>query len=278
MTAIFKDVMEVPLIDFLFVATSAFLVTLYGWKKGLYSPTEPYQPKKMGIAPFLLLFFLYFGLVNLFFPLAWYVLQAQGVSRAVLSALDLFRIPFSFLALLFAMFRFYPESKSHFFPRQNITQLFLPSFGSYFISLLWGTLIAVSCQILFRKLSLDPEFQQDAVTALKEIKPSFLLFFLQGISIIIIVPIAEEILFRGFLHEALLCSFGRLPAMIMTCLLFVFVHYTPGQGLGNIPIMLALLPLAIHLVFLKEKYRSLNPSVLCHMLFNLMGVIQILLA
>lgn len=267
--------MDVSLLDYSFLVLGALLATFYAYKKGMYTPPLPYRSKPVTIWAFLAVFLFYFVVVNLLFPLLWSVLYAQGFKEKTLAALDLLRIPVAVFALFALFMRFSPSLHTHFFPRQKLMNLLFPSFVSFFISLIWASCVAVGIQLIFKKLGYSPEFQQDAVTALIELKQNGWIFVFQGIGIIFLVPIAEELIFRGYLHEALYSSFGRASAILLSSLAFVVVHATPAQGLGNIPIMAALFPLALHLAFLKERYGSLKAPILCHIFFNAMGVFQI---
>ncbi|MGE4483035.1 lysostaphin resistance A-like protein [Acidocella sp.] len=84
--------------------------------------------------------------------------------------------------------------------------------------------------------------------------------------ILILAPIAEEILFRGLAFAGLAAHWGTGPAILLSCALFVAVHapeklhYWPGfVGVGA---------LALAACWLRLRYRSIKPGVLMHILYN----------
>ncbi len=88
---------------------------------------------------------------------------------------------------------------------------------------------------------------------------------------VVFSPIAEELIFRGFLYGVARQYGGRWPAMIVTAVLFSAIHI-------HIPSMAALFVFAIGLTLIYERTRSLWAPICVHMLFNAATVIYVLIA
>lgn len=87
-------------------------------------------------------------------------------------------------------------------------------------------------------------------------------------SIIAIVPLLEELLFRGFLQTWLRQHFGRLPAIFGTSWIFALFHFSKTQGLTNITLIGSLFVLSCYLGFLRERQGSIWASIALHSFFN----------
>lgn len=78
--------------------------------------------------------------------------------------------------------------------------------------------------------------------------------------VVVLAPIAEEILFRGYLFTAISLVAPMWLAQVVTATLFGLVH-----GLGHaLPIGL----LSLLFGYLRQRHRSLLPSMLAHALHN----------
>lgn len=119
--------------------------------------------------------------------------------------------------------------------------------------------------------------EQIAVKFLKSTFQHPLYFFLSVISIVVLAPLIEEILFRGFLQTYVRRHLGVRQAIVITSACFALFHYAAGQGLGNIAIILSLFVLALFLGFVYEKQGSLFASISLHALFNAVSVINLYL-
>ena len=87
---------------------------------------------------------------------------------------------------------------------------------------------------------------------------------------VIIAPIAEEVLFRGYLYGVVRRFAGRLPAMIVTSLLFAAMHL-------HLPSMLGLAVLATMLCLIYERTGSLWANIVVHATFNAISIIMLLI-
>jgi len=102
-----------------------------------------------------------------------------------------------------------------------------------------------------------------------------LYFFLAILTIVFIAPLIEETLFRGLLQSYIRKYRGPREAIFITALCFSFFHFSPEQGLGNIPIIGSLFILALFLGFIYEKQGSLLASVSLHSLFNAISILNL---
>ena len=86
---------------------------------------------------------------------------------------------------------------------------------------------------------------------------------------VLIAPIAEEFLFRGYLYGVLRRFAGRLPAIIVSSLLFAAVHL-------HLPSMLGLTILAVLLCLVYERTGSLWANICIHATFNTISIAALL--
>jgi hypothetical protein len=100
-------------------------------------------------------------------------------------------------------------------------------------------------------------------------------FALTILTIVILTPLVEETLFRGFLQSFIRRHLGSKQAILITATCFALFHYSPEQGFANIPIVGTLFGLALFLGFLYEKQRSLLASISLHALFNGISIINL---
>ncbi len=85
------------------------------------------------------------------------------------------------------------------------------------------------------------------------------------LSFAIVTPIAEELLFRGYILDSIKRMHGDWPAIIGSALLFALVHV---NLFGTVPIIMA----GVIYGWLRIKTGSLLPSIACHMMWNLMAL------
>lgn len=119
--------------------------------------------------------------------------------------------------------------------------------------------------------------EQIAVKFLKSTFENPLFFALAVISIIILAPLIEETLFRGFLQTYIRQHLGSKQAIVITSACFSLFHYAGGQGAANISIIVSLFVLALFLGFLYEKQGSLLAPMVLHGTFNAISVINLYL-
>jgi membrane protease YdiL (CAAX protease family) len=89
------------------------------------------------------------------------------------------------------------------------------------------------------------------------------------ISLVILPPIAEEIMVRGFIYSSLKKAMSIIPAAILTSLIFASAHLPEGGSAG--PLYIAAIDtfvLSLVLIYLREKTGSLWASMTLHALKN----------
>lgn len=139
------------------------------------------------------------------------------------------------------------------------TVLFISQLTNYLTKLIFG----------------ESGVEQAAVKQLKALTHSPSLFVMLAIGIVFLVPFIEELLFRGFLQTYFKRYLGRGWAIVLTSALFSMAHFSKGQGVGNIELILSLFILACYLGFLYEKQRSLIAPYALHMFFNASTILAI---
>lgn len=122
-----------------------------------------------------------------------------------------------------------------------------------------------------------PLEEQMAVKQVKSVQEYPILFSANLFAIIFIVPMIEELLFRGFLQESLLKRFSAAQSILITALLFSIFHFSFSQGMNNVLILSSLFMLACLLGYLKERQSSLLPCIALHATFNGISLVQIFL-
>lgn len=85
---------------------------------------------------------------------------------------------------------------------------------------------------------------------------------------VVVAPLAEEFIFRGFLYGVLKRHFGPLAAMGATAVLFAAIHQ-------NIPAIPTLAVLAIGFTLAYELTGSLWTPIVMHVIFNSISVVVI---
>jgi membrane protease YdiL (CAAX protease family) len=89
------------------------------------------------------------------------------------------------------------------------------------------------------------------------------------ISLVILPPLVEEIMVRGFLYSSLKKAVKILPAALATSLIFAAAHLPEGGAAG--PLYIAALDtfiLSLVLIYLREKTGSLWSSITLHAVKN----------
>lgn len=144
---------------------------------------------------------------------------------------------------------------------------------SYPLTLALGQLVAMT--VLY--FSHQSEVDQVAVKQLKSVMSDRLLFGTIVISVVFIVPIIEEFLFRGLLQSWLKEKFVHQGwAIIVTSLIFALFHYSTAQGITNIELLFSLFILSCFLGFLYERQRSLWAPIGLHGTFNAITILMII--
>jgi membrane protease YdiL (CAAX protease family) len=86
----------------------------------------------------------------------------------------------------------------------------------------------------------------------------------------VVAPIVEETFFRGALYTAFRGRMGMWPAVFLSSAIFAVIHPLPG---GFLPIF----SLACVLALLRERSGSLLPCMVCHVVYNTVGLLLVTL-
>ena len=123
--------------------------------------------------------------------------------------------------------------------------------------------------LLLQALGHEPENQVPVtlfLEALERVDAGAILALVIGA--VLVAPVIEEVLYRGFLHTYLSRRFGFFPAAAVSALVFSLVHITPSVYL---PVFL----LGFLLSAVYERRGSLYDAILFHALFNFFSLLSL---
>lgn len=148
--------------------------------------------------------------------------------------------------------------------------------GTWFIAFPVTVVVGQTLAILTLLFFPGPAKEQVAVMYVKMAQSYPGLFWIMVVFIVALVPLLEEILFRGFLQTYLRQSLGSLGAILSASAVFALFHYSASQGGSNLEILGSLFVLSCFLGFLFERQASLWASVGLHAFFNLVSIVFLL--
>lgn len=99
-------------------------------------------------------------------------------------------------------------------------------------------------------------------------------YVLAFLTLVVVAPVAEEVLMRGYLYGKLRKNMSALSSIIVSALLFALLHLSLGESeqggfaITQWNVALNILPLGIILAALRETTDSIWAGVLLHMLKN----------
>jgi membrane protease YdiL (CAAX protease family) len=145
-------------------------------------------------------------------------------------------------------------------PRLTDLGYILVGFAIYFLA------YAV-CLTLVQRLvpSLNVNIKQDIGFSTSTVGNQLWLVF---ISLVILPPIAEEILFRGFMYTGLRTKLNKIVAALIVSVFFASLHLIEGQGGVLWVAGLDTFILSLVLIYLREKTDKLWASMGLHMVKN----------
>ncbi len=136
--------------------------------------------------------------------------------------------------------------------------------------------VGITADFVINVLFGQQKYEQVAVRYLKSSFGTEFPLILALVTIILVAPMIEELLFRGFLQNFLKRFIGRKSAILLAALIFAFFHFSFSQDLGNVPLVASLFVLALFLGFIYERQQSLFASIGLHMTFNTISVLRII--
>jgi membrane protease YdiL (CAAX protease family) len=271
----------------LFTSLIAWKTGFYQFPQGLISESEPPLPLKYVIIPFAIFILLSTIIIPILFVLGMYIYDSSLIlSPKMFGLVSTISILVTFIAL--GIFQSVISNHDrelifgkYFGPTTSIKKTIkdislgvLTWFVSFPVVLSAGKGVA----ILLNMVGLDVELTQVAVDQVRNSLSSPLLFFVLASSIVFVVPIIEEFLFRGCLQTWMKGKIGVKKAIFFTSIIFAFFHYSSAQGLGNIELIVSLFILSCFLGFIYEKQQSLFASISLHAFFNTVTVLVIALS
>jgi len=93
---------------------------------------------------------------------------------------------------------------------------------------------------------------------------------LAGVATVIVAPVAEEIFFRGFVFAGLLRRLGAFGAMAASGLVFGTFHVA---GVDTLGLVIPFTAIGMGFAWLYYRTGSLWPSILTHLVFNLVSFV-----
>lgn len=146
-------------------------------------------------------------------------------------------------------------------PRTKDVGLAVLGFGFYF---LLYVLIAAIAKVLFPDLNFNQEQQIGFETA--QANAELIMVF---ISLVILPPVVEEVLARGFLYSGLKTKMPKWVATVITSIMFAIAHLQFGSGAPLLWVAaIDTFTLSLVLIYLREKTGNLGASIALHMLKN----------
>lgn len=118
----------------------------------------------------------------------------------------------------------------------------------------------------------EPIVEQGAVQSIRNVADLPVLFALTIACVVFVVPVAEELLFRGYLQTWLRRYLAPYAAVLTASWVFALFHYSFSYGLSNFEILVPLFILSCFLGYLYESKGSLWASIGLHSFFNGMSV------
>ncbi len=122
----------------------------------------------------------------------------------------------------------------------------------------------------------QPPHQQLAVRLIKDSTGSTLQMALVLFSVAVLIPIVEEILFRGFLQSYFRKRMNSACSVLLSALCFALFHFSSSQAWSNVVILSSLFVLGLFLGWLYERQRSLWAPIGLHVAFNALSLARIL--
>lgn len=198
---------------------------------------------------YIIIIFLCLAINGAFIP---WMLPIAGIFLAMLAMISLGKIPNHFWRL---------HSK-------EILKYFKISLGIFLVIIIPLQLTAVLSDVALAYFGIPIE-PQDAIEKLLQSKNAkdISLFFLDAI---LIAPLWEEIVFRGFLYPIFKAKIGKKIALVLISLFFALAH-------NHLPTFIPLAFFGMILGWLYEKQGSLGYPIALHAIFNTFSAASVLL-
>ncbi|MBJ7998199.1 MULTISPECIES: CPBP family intramembrane glutamic endopeptidase [Bacillus cereus group] len=138
-----------------------------------------------------------------------------------------------------------------------------------YVYILMGFLvIALSQYIILNLLGFESAEQQRDELGVTTLKEGFFQPIIYLISVAIITPIKEEVLYRGILYRFLESKYNFIIGMFISSVVFGLLH-------GGFPITAIIMGMVFAILY--KKTQSIFPSIVLHILWNLFASILTIL-
>lgn len=138
-----------------------------------------------------------------------------------------------------------------------------------------GQTVSILVHAFFQREPLPVD--QSVVQYLKTLMGYPYLFWCTTFLLVFVIPVGEELLFRGFIQTWLLQYVSRIKSIVVTAVLFACLHFSFDQGIANVEFLTALFVLSCFLGFIYERQGSLWASISLHAVFNAFNVLLIVI-
>jgi len=119
-----------------------------------------------------------------------------------------------------------------------------------------------------------PVVAQTVISQIKDSKnENLLLNIVVVVSVGVLIPICEEILFRGYLQTFFRRFFSRGISIGFASIIFALFHYESSLGTSNIKVISMLFLFSLYLGFMYEKWKTIAAPIGFHLIHNLMTIL-----
>ena len=258
---------------------AALFISMIAYRMGFYNlpqATKESNLKLKHVCFAFLIFLVIQGIVGPLLAAIWLAIfpETSGFRIAIQGWMNVIVMALSAIGLFGYLQLLGPDLRSDIWS-QGKKERFQQGIGHYFFGVMtWliayplvlGVAQALALALYF--LFGASEADQEAVRVMKKIYEFPALFVAMSLGIIFVIPIIEELLFRGFLQTFLKKHVGRFLGIIIAGMIFALFHYSPEQGLTNIEYISALFILSCFLGFIYERQGSLWAPIGLHTSFN----------
>ena len=279
----------------LFIIASILIglcVTYYAKKKGYYNFNVVSEAKNIISNTLLFQAFLIFflahttiipGLYTLYFSFKWGAFVSLADLKLNVEDQGLMNI-LSSIATLVAMLLFFFSmtegvKKAVFGAKRDSLKARAALYfkGVFSILLIYPFVLAFgqSIELIIEFFRVEEGLDQTVVVYLKGLFDYRALYIAFCLSTFTVIPLLEELLFRGFLQGWFYGFLGCRLSIILTSLIFALFHFSLSQGFNNIEILSSLFLLSCFLGFLKEQSNSLWVPIGLHSAFNFVSVMML---
>lgn len=257
---------------------------ILAWHKGLFKPFRATnQPvikgtnvlTGFGYFLFMEILFIPSLLSIIFFLSGWQLTDITHFMNSFKGWINLFLLLGGFLGVVFAYFSLTPIQRRELWKQTPVPWYEHLGIGiaTWFVSYPWFFAFSQAISLTVWYLFHHSSIEQVVVQNLRSTLSNPWLFSLTALTVVTLVPLMEEFLFRGLLQSWFKRTFHHTSlAIILSSLIFSLFHYSYAQGLSNIELLSSLFMLSCVLGFLYERQHSLWAPIGLHAFFNFISL------